>query len=62
MSKLSKAISGKSKTINFNAAGAALVPLLQAFGVNLDPVIVSSGFMLMNWILRFFTAKALGDK
>lgn len=62
MSALSNALTGKSKTINLNAAGVALVPLLQAFGIMLDPTMVAAGFTLLNWILRSVTKKPLADK
>jgi len=52
----------KSKTIDFNAGYLALIALVGALGYELDPKVVAAGAMVLNWILRFFTTKALADK
>ena len=62
MSKLGNALTGKSKTVNLNAVAMIVVPLLQAFGVVIDPTIIAAGFTLLNFGLRFVTKKALDEK
>ncbi len=62
MSKLSKAISGKSKTVNLNGIIGVIGALSLAFGWT-PPVWVATVVLpVANIFLRFITTKPLGDK
>ena len=62
MSALLNAFKLKSKTVNFNILGGALVTLLGQFGFEISPEVVSAGFVLGNFILRLITKQPLEDK
>jgi hypothetical protein len=52
----------KSKTVDFNAACAAVFGLLLAFGVEVPAEVVAAVTTIGNFILRFFTNKSLSEK
>lgn len=62
MSKLSKAISGKSKTVNLNGIMGIIGALSLAFGWT-PPIWVATVILpVANIFLRFVTTKALEEK
>lgn len=52
----------KSKTVNFAAATTALVALLRALGVEMDPAIIASIMTLLAVALRLVTNKPMDQK
>ena len=52
----------KSKTINFNVLAGAIVPMLSAFGVAVDPTLITSILVIANIILRRITKEPLSAK
>jgi hypothetical protein len=52
----------KSKTVQFNAIAAAIIPILTACGVDIPPEAVAGIMALANIIIRQFTKGAVGDK
>lgn len=52
----------KSKTINFNAAGAAIFALLSAFGIDVPADVVAAIGVIGNIILRFITKEPISAK
>ena len=62
MSAIANALTLKSKTINFNVLGGAIVTILGQFGVAIPVEAVSAGFIILNFILRLITKEPLEDK
>lgn len=52
----------KSKTIDVNASAAILMAVLGFFGVTPPVAVVTAGFTLLNFGLRFLTKKPLAEK
>ena len=59
---LISAVTGKSKTIDVNVIGAAVVAILTAFGIALPVEAVTAFFTIANIFLRFITKESLADK
>lgn len=52
----------KSKTVNFAAAATAVVGLLKAFGVEMDPAVVAAIMTLLAVIMRMVTTMPVAAK
>ena len=53
---------GKSKTTGANVLTGAVMTILNHFGINLDPEVISAIFVVVNLLMRMITKKPLSDK
>jgi len=52
----------KSRTIDFNIIATSVVAILTNFGVDVPIEVVTGVFGIGNFVLRFLTKNAVGDK
>ena len=52
----------KSKTVNFAAVATAIVGLLKALGVEMDPAVVAAIMTLLALVMRMITSESISDK
>jgi len=56
------AVTGKSKTINFNLLFAFIASIITTYESSIDPKIFIAIQTVLNLVLRFTTTQALEDK
>jgi len=52
----------KSKTAGVNVLTGAVMTILNHFGINLDPELISAIFVVVNIVMRMWTNKPLSEK
>ena len=52
----------KSKTVNFAAVATAIVGLLKALGVEMDPAVVAAIMTLIALVMRMVTTGPMAEK
>jgi hypothetical protein len=52
----------KSKTAGANVLTGAIMTILNHFGINVEPEVISAVFVVVNLVMRMWTNKSLSEK